>query len=142
MLARPQFSELFEFHLEQFLETQPFSTEDFVEACKDALEHGSWDDCGRTVQVVLSMIEYDNFVALMVDKAEEHALEAAMGALGDAQSEEEDEAAAGEYGGGRGGGYGGGEGDYGGGYDGGSGDGTYGGGAGYGDAEADAGGLE
>ena len=49
------------------------------------------------------MIEYDSFVALMVDKAEEQALEAAMGALGDAQSEEEDEAAAGEYGGGEGG---------------------------------------
>eukprot|EP01044_Picomonas_judraskeda_P019887 COSAG03_NODE_4293_length_1602_cov_2.556886_2_plen_122_part_00 len=120
-----QFSELFEFHLEQFLETQPFSTEDFVEACKDALAHGSWQDCGRTVQVVLSMIEYDSFVALMVDKAEDQALEAAMGALGDAESEEEE----GEGGAVR---YGGGGGDYGGG--------AY--AAGYADAEAEAGGVE
>lgn len=120
-----QFSELFEFHLEQFLETQPFSTEDFVEACKDALAQGSWQDCGRTVQVVLSMIEYDSFVALMVDKAEDQALEAAMGALGDAESEEEE----GEGGAVR---YGGGGGDYGGG--------AY--AAGYADAEAEAGGVE
>jgi hypothetical protein len=156
-----QFSQLFEFHLEQFLETQPFSTEDFVAACQDALDHGSWEGCGRTVQVVLSMIEYDNFVALMVDKAEEQALEAAMGALGDAGSddeEEEEEAASERVGGGGGGGgeeyrgggddYGRGrEGDYGGDYGGGGGGGDYGGGGGGGGeygggAEADAGGLE
>ena len=33
--AHNEFSQLFEFHLEQFLETQPFSTEDFVAACQD-----------------------------------------------------------------------------------------------------------
>ena len=150
MVPLTQFSELFEFHLEQFLETQPFSTEDFVEACKDALEHGSWDDCGRTVQVVLSMIEYDSFVALMVDKAEEQALEAAMGALGDAEEEEEEEGGdqqqrAYHGGGGDYGEYDGG--DYAGsadarGYDAGGAGGAYGGAAGYGDADADAGGLE
>lgn len=147
-VGRTQFSELFEFHLEQFLETQPFSTEDFVEACKDALEHGSWDGCGRTVQVVLSMIEYDSFVALMVDKAEEQALEAAMGALGDAEDDEAEEAPREQYGGGDGGGYDGGGVDCGGGgysgggYGDGHASGAYGGGAGYGDADAEAGGVE
>ena len=87
--AHNEFSQLFEFHLEQFLETQPFSTEDFVAACQDALNHGSWDDAGRTVQVVLSMVDYDNFVALMIDKAEEQALESAMWAAGAASDEEE-----------------------------------------------------
>ena len=33
--AHNEFSQLFEFHLEQYLETQPFSTEDFVAACQD-----------------------------------------------------------------------------------------------------------
>lgn len=129
--AHNEFSQLFEFHLEQFLETQPFSTEDFVAACQDgarqnhplascencpararnaprwfscsrllivralcpaALDHGSWDNCGRTVQVVLSMIEYDNFVSLMADKAEEQALEAAAAALAfGSDDDEEDE---------------------------------------------------
>lgn len=88
------------------------------------------------------MIEYDSFVALMVDKAEERALEAAMGALGDAEDEEEEAAGHdGQYGGGR---YG--SDDYGGGVDGGAydagGGGAYGGAGGYGDADADAGGLE
>ena len=127
--AHNEFSQLFEFHLEQFLETQPFSTEDFVAACQDgarqnhplascencpararnaprwfscsrllivralcpaALDHGSWDNCGRTVQVVLSMIEYDNFVSLMADKAEEQALEAAAAALAFGSDDEEE----------------------------------------------------
>ena len=127
--AHNEFSQLFEFHLEQFLETQPFSTEDFVAACQDgarqghplascencpsrsqrrsplslscsrltvralcpaALDHGTWDNCGRTVQVVLSMIEYDNFVSLMADKAEEQALEAAAAALAFGAGDEEE----------------------------------------------------
>ena len=127
--AHNEFSQLFEFHLEQFLETQPFSTEDFVAACQDgarqnhplascencpararnaprwfscsrllivralcpaALDHGTWDNCGRTVQVVLSMIEYDNFVSLMADKAEEQALEAAAAALAFGSDDEEE----------------------------------------------------
>lgn len=92
--AHNEFSQLFEFHLEQFLEMQPFSTEDFVAACQDALDHGTWENCGRTVQVVLSMIDYDNFVALMIDKAEEQALESAMWAAGAASDEEEEAAPA------------------------------------------------
>ena len=58
--------------------------------CPAALDHGTWDNCGRTVQVVLSMIEYDNFVSLMADKAEEQALEAAAAALAFGSDDEEE----------------------------------------------------
>jgi|EP01047_Picozoa_sp_COSAG01_P060135 hypothetical protein len=134
--AHKEFSELFEFQLEQFISQQEFSVEEFVDACQvtgsaapsalpapglrqkagpaavaasalrqrmdlvpsplprvlcrvlsdggevglgggaaaqDALDHGNggWKGCGRAVQIVLAMIEYDYFVELMVDAAED-----------------------------------------------------------------------
>lgn len=52
--AHIDFQELFEFQLENFLASQPFSTEDFVAACQDALDHGGWEGCGRGKLLQLS----------------------------------------------------------------------------------------
>ena len=66
--AHNEFSQLFEFHLEQFLETQPFSTEDFVAACQDGARQGhplaSCENCPsrsqRRSQLSLSWLQPAN----------------------------------------------------------------------------------
>ena len=87
--AHVDFQELFELQLETFIEQQSFSTEEFLQACQDALDHGSWAGCGRAVRVVLGMADYDNFVSLMVEAAEEQAMGDAAWAA-DCGDEEED----------------------------------------------------
>ena len=53
--AHKDFQGLFEFQLEQFIAQQPFEAEDFIAACQDALDHGTWSNQKGLVQVVLSM---------------------------------------------------------------------------------------
>lgn len=64
-----EFQELFEFQLERFLETQPFSAEDFVGACQDALDNGSWANCRKMAEAIVAMPDYNNFVRMMSEAA-------------------------------------------------------------------------
>ena len=57
--AHIDFKQLFEFQLEQFVASQPFSQEEFLGACQDALDHGTWANCKGLVEVVLSMGTYE-----------------------------------------------------------------------------------
>ena len=71
--AHKEFQELFEFQLEQFISSQPFSQDDFVGACQDALDHGA---AGTTVaaslvEMVLMTGTYDFFVQMMSSAAAE-----------------------------------------------------------------------
>ena len=63
--AHLEFQQLYEFRLEQFIAAQSFSAEEFVAACADALEHGSWANSRRMAEVVLSATTYANFVRMM-----------------------------------------------------------------------------
>ena len=67
--AHRDFQGLFEFQLEQFIAAQPFEAEDFVAACQDALDHGTWSNQKGLVQVVLSMTTYEYFVRMMSQAA-------------------------------------------------------------------------
>ena len=60
--AHLEFQELVEFHLERFVESQPFSAEDFVGACQDAVDNGSWANTRRMVETILALPDYNNFV--------------------------------------------------------------------------------
>ena len=73
--AHMDFKQLFEFQLEQFVASQPFSQEEFLAACQDALDHGTWANCKGLVEVVLSMGTYDYFVKMMVAAAEPNPFE-------------------------------------------------------------------
>ena len=69
--AHANFQQLFEFHLEQFVEHQPFGAADFVAACQEALDRGTWANCRGLVQTVLSMTSYEYFVRMMTTAANE-----------------------------------------------------------------------
>ena len=73
--AHHDFQQLFEAVLEAFIDSQPFSAEDFVVACQDALDHGSWANCRKMAEAILAMPDYNNFVRMMVEAAQQ--LEAA-----------------------------------------------------------------
>lgn len=68
--AHKDFQALVELHLERFLGTQSISAEEFVQACQDALDHGSWANCRGVVEVVLSMTTYEHFLQMMIAAAE------------------------------------------------------------------------
>ena len=73
--AHIDFQELFEFRLETFVATQPFSSGQFLAACQDALEHGN---AGTTVsasivEMVLMTGTYNFFVQMMIAAAVEAA---------------------------------------------------------------------
>jgi hypothetical protein len=73
--AHLDFKQLFEFQLEQFVASQPFSQEEFLAAAQDALDHGSWANSKGLVEVVLSMSTYEYFVKMMVAAAEPNPFE-------------------------------------------------------------------
>lgn len=73
--AHIDFKQLFEFQLEQFVASQPFSQEDFLAACQDALDNGTWANCKGLVEVVLSMGTYEYFVKMMIAAAEPNPFE-------------------------------------------------------------------
>ena len=60
--AHLEFQELVEFHLERFVESQPFSAAEFVGACQDAIDNGSWANTRRMVETILALPDYNNFV--------------------------------------------------------------------------------
>ena len=97
--AHREFCELWEFHLESFVASQPFDAEQFLAACQDALSHGSWDNTRKTVEVVLSATDYSSFVCMMTAAAQRAAYggsaEGWASAVRAACAEMEDEAAAG-----------------------------------------------
>ncbi len=94
--AHKDFQQLFELHMEQFvsvvpahahrdvpvplkltlclllqLEQRQIPAEDFVAACQDALDHGSWEGgCKGLVEVVLSMSTYEYFIQMMIAASE------------------------------------------------------------------------
>ena len=72
-----EYLQLFEHVLESFLEMQPFSAEDFVAACQDALDCGSWANCRRMAEAILAMPDYNNFVRMMTEAAQQLEAEAA-----------------------------------------------------------------
>ena len=76
--AHRDFSELFDVQLEAFVQTQPFSREEFVAACKKALEQGSAERTApdssegfraRIVETILMATTYEYFVQAMLDAA-------------------------------------------------------------------------
>jgi hypothetical protein len=67
--AHADFQQLFEFQLERFVEQQPFEVSDFLAACQEALDHGTWANCRGLVQTVLSMTSYEYFVRMMTAAA-------------------------------------------------------------------------
>ena len=76
--AHSDFSELFDVQLEAFVETQPFTREEFVAACKRALEEGAAERTApdspegfraRIVETVLMATTYEYFVQAMLDAA-------------------------------------------------------------------------
>jgi hypothetical protein len=73
--AHIDFKALFEFQLEQFVATQAFSQEEFLAACQDALDHGTWANCKGLVEVVLSMSTYEHFLRMMIAAAEPNPFE-------------------------------------------------------------------
>ena len=81
--AHRDFQQLFEFQLEHFVGQQPFEAADFVAACQEALDHGTWANCRGLVQVVLSMTTYEYFVRMMTAAA------AAAAAAADSPPEDE-----------------------------------------------------
>lgn len=54
---------------------RPGCTEDFVAACQDALDHGSWSHCRRMAEAILAMPDYNNFVRMMAEAAQQLALQ-------------------------------------------------------------------
>ena len=78
--AHHDFQQLFEFQLEHFVGQQPFDAADFVAACQEALDHGTWANCRGLVQVVLSMTTYEYFVRMMTAAAAAAAAAAASAA--------------------------------------------------------------
>ena len=79
--AHKEFCELFEFRLEQFVESQGFTGEEFVSACQDALTNGAdawaaWNGADparvrskQMVEVVMAAATYESFVRMMSDAA-------------------------------------------------------------------------
>jgi hypothetical protein len=76
--AHRDFSELFDVQLEAFVETQTFTREEFVVACKTALEEGEAERTApdspegfraRIVETVLMATTYEYFVQTMLDAA-------------------------------------------------------------------------
>ena len=83
--AHRDFQALFEFQLEAFVETQPFTQEDFLAACQDALDAGAGaggdsyahDAAGFSasiVNMVLMTSTYDFFVRVMIAAAAQEKL--------------------------------------------------------------------
>ena len=78
------FQALFEFQLEAFVESQPFTQEDFLAACQDALDSGAGggdsyahDAAGFSasiVNMVLMTSTYDFFVRVMIAAAAQEKL--------------------------------------------------------------------
>ena len=49
------------------MESQSFSTSEFVDACQDALTNGSWANTRKMVEMVLAVAEYEHFIQMMID---------------------------------------------------------------------------
>ena len=64
-----QYCKLYEAALEGFVRSQGCSQDDFVDACRGALEHSEWSQHRGLASVVLSMADYDYFLRSMVNAA-------------------------------------------------------------------------
>jgi hypothetical protein len=60
---------LIDVQLEAFVTSQPFSQEEFLSACQDALDHGEGGFANGVVQNVLMASSYDFFVQMMIEAA-------------------------------------------------------------------------
>ena len=74
--AHRDFQELFEHVLESFIESQPFSTEEFVAACRDALHRGGWTNpancrAQKMAEAILAMPDYNNFIRMMIEATQQ-----------------------------------------------------------------------
>ena len=49
------------------MESQSFSTSEFVDACQDALTNGSWANTRKMVEMVLAVAVYEHFIQMMID---------------------------------------------------------------------------
>ena len=95
--AHLDFQQLFEFQLEQFVESKGIPQEEFVAACQDALDHGSGGGGGTSpvmdpagfsawiVETVLMSTSYEYFVEAMMGAATK------AGVKGQREPEPEDE---------------------------------------------------
>ena len=64
-----QFAALYEAKLEEFVTSRGCSLEEFVAACRDALDNSSWAEHQGLATCILAMAEYPYFHSMMVTAA-------------------------------------------------------------------------
>ena len=67
------YADLYESRLEDFLASHGCDLDEFVAACRDALAHSTWQEHRGLATCILSMAEYDYFITMMADAAEDAA---------------------------------------------------------------------